>query len=376
MGVPLDRMRVALLAGTLGQGGAERQLFYIANALRDRGAVVSVLSLTRSEFWESRIASLGVPVTWAGSHRSRLIRLSVIISHLRRTRPHVIQSQHFYANLYACVAARVTHTREIGAIRNTVDSEVEGLGRWSGKASLRLPRMIAVNSRAAVDRGIALGVPASRLFFLQNVVDTERFAPAVQVERTTVRLLAVGRLVPQKRFDRFIRLVARLSACSGRSMKALLVGSGPLKTTLMQQAAELNLSADTLEIRAASPEMTEIYQAADILVLCSDAEGMPNVILEAMASGLPVVATRVGGIAEIVRHGVTGFIVEPNDEENLFRSVSVIAGDGVLRRMMGERAREHVLAECSLDGLPAALSQLYAAASFSTFAEAMGSVRK
>ena len=95
-----------------------------------------------------------------------------------------------------------------------------------------------------------------------------------------MRLLAVGRLVPQKRFDRFLRLLARLSNVSGLRVSGTVVGSGPLEAALRRQAVALQLSSGTIEFRPATPEMYEIYRAADLLVLCSDFEGTPNVILK------------------------------------------------------------------------------------------------
>src|SRR5689334_13233971 len=95
----LSQLRICFLAGTLGQGGAERQLFYLLKTLREQGASLLLLSLTRGEFWEAAIAELGVEVRWVGQHNSRLARLGRIIREVRAFRPHVLQSQHFYTNL-------------------------------------------------------------------------------------------------------------------------------------------------------------------------------------------------------------------------------------------------------------------------------------
>lgn len=200
----LSELKVSLLAGTLGQGGAERQLFYIVRALRQLGVQVRVLSLTSSEFWAARIGQLQVPVTWVGRSGSRWGRLASIVAELRQNPAHLVQSQHFFANAYALLAARILRLREIGAIRSTVANEIRGTGRLAGNVCLRLPRLIAANSRAAIDSAIAMGVPASRFFLLPNVVDTEQFSPAARPEGGPLRLLAVGRLIPLKRFDRFL----------------------------------------------------------------------------------------------------------------------------------------------------------------------------
>lgn len=355
--IDLSTVRLCFIAGTLGQGGAERQLFYTLKALRALGARPHVLCLTQGEFWEEQIAALGVPVTWIGQNRARAQRLLQIIKTLRRSPPDVIQSQHFYTNLYAVAAARALGRREVGALRSDTFSDVQAdplLGRFS----LRAPRRLAANSRAAIANAVALGVPAARLHLLPNVVDTDLFRPLPRAPQTpgAVTLLAVGRMTAEKRFDRFITALAALQQQAVGRVKGLLVGEGPLRPQLEAQARALRLSTEMLEFRGRVAEMKTIYAAADALVLTSDYEGTPNVVLEAMAAGLPVVATRVGGLPELVRHGEHGFLVEG---ERLADPLLRLINDGTLRIALGCRARAHVEAHYSWRQLPRHLTALY-----------------
>jgi glycosyltransferase involved in cell wall biosynthesis len=107
--------------------------------------------------------------------------------------------------------------------------------------------------------------------------------------------------------------------------------------------------------------MAAVYKEADVLVLTSDHEGTPNVLLEAMASGLPVVATKVGGVAEIVKHGETGYVVAAGDEDSLFVAILKMAGDENVRMEYGSRAQAYVAANHSTDRLPSYLQELYRA---------------
>jgi glycosyltransferase involved in cell wall biosynthesis len=110
---------------------------------------------------------------------------------------------------------------------------------------------------------------------------------------------------------RFLSVIAAVQKRSPRPTKAVLVTTGAAeRDTLEQQAARLGLSPESVEFRPAVGDMGPVYRDADIFLLTSDWEGTPNVVLEAMASGLPVVATRVGGVPEIVRHGETGLLVD------------------------------------------------------------------
>jgi glycosyltransferase involved in cell wall biosynthesis len=354
----LASLSICFLAGTLGQGGAERQLYYILSALQRSGACPRLLCLTQGEFWEGKLRDLGIRVTWVGEHASKLGRVRRILAELRKERPEIFQSQHFYTNLYVAAAARALGLREVGAMRNDGISEVRANGAVLGGLSLRLPRLLAANSQAAIRNAVALGVPASRLRFLPNVVDTEQFRPPAHRAEGPVRLLTVGRLVEQKRVDRFLLLLSRLRA-AGTGARGVIVGDGPLRAELERQAADLRLGPHEVEFRGAVREMAPVYGEADLLLLTSDHEGTPNVVLEAMACGLPVVATRVGGVPDIVRHGETGYLVQPGEEVAALEILQGLIADAALRRTLGGQARDYVLERHSVQRLPHFLEELY-----------------
>ncbi len=359
MQVDFRNLKICFLAGTLGQGGAERQLYYILKSLCQLGNAPTVLSLTKEEYWEERILDLGVPVVWVGQSHSRLDRLRRVIMCLKNIKPDIIQSQHFYTNLYVAVAGRLLGVRHIGAMRNDGVSEVRDVGRLLGAISLRFPMFIAANSRRASTSAKSMGANDSRIFFLPNVVDTAAFQPSNREYKGKVRLLAVGRLVAQKRMDRFISIVARLQSRVGIPVSAIIVGTGPLEAALKAQARGLLSDEDAIEFCGAVSDMKSVYNQADIFVLTSDWEGTPNVVLEAMASGLPVVATNVGGVSDIVVHDKTGFLVEPKEDSELLSYLEKLATDASLRRRFGDAGRGFVEMNHSLESLPRHLDRLY-----------------
>lgn len=359
----LSNLKVCFLAGTLGQGGAERQFFHILQSLCQAGVSTRLLTLTQGEFWEQPIKSLGVPITWVGDSPSRIRRLFRVLGEARNDLPDVLQSQHFYTNACACLVARMLRVSGIGAMRNNGRSEVIASGPILGRLNLRMPDTLAANSRSAIEYALAHGVPASRLHLLPNVVDTDWFKPLTSISNGPPTLIAVGRLVKQKRMDRFISLVSRLRTECGLDARGLIVGSGreheDLQPQLEEQAEQLGLLPDILQFRGAVSDMRPVYHEAAVCVLTSDFEGTPNVLLEAMASGLPVVATRVGGVPGIVRHGQTGFLHEPDDLEGMTASLAELVRNPVLRMEMGARARTHVEENHSLERLPVYLNGLY-----------------
>jgi glycosyltransferase involved in cell wall biosynthesis len=356
----LAQVSVCFVAGTLGQGGAERQLFYMLKALKSAGVRVSLACLTRGEFWEQPIRDLGVSVNWAGESGSRLWRLRRLVQIVKAERPHIVQSAHFYTNLYATLAARAAGARDIGAVRNDVTSEVRANGRLLGRWSLRAPRVIAANSALGVRNACRLGVPAPRCFLLPNVVDTERFCRARRNGGDgPVRLLAVGRLVEQKRMDRFLRLLAQLRTNASVPVTGVIAGQGPLRESLERQADGLGLLPDGVTFLGAVADLVPCYHAADLLVLASDWEGTPNVVLEAAACGLPAVVTDAGGAADVVREGETGFVRRPEDEAGLAEAARRLVEDAALRQRLGAAARVFIESRHSEQRLPEWLAALY-----------------
>jgi glycosyltransferase involved in cell wall biosynthesis len=352
--------KVLFVAGTLGVGGAERQLYYLTRTLREHGAEPEVVSLTQGEHWELLIRELGVPVHYAGDVRSRPVRAARIALLARRIRPDVVQSSHFYTNLYVSLAARAAGARDIGAIRNDAIRTVSSAGRL-GQALLRVPRTLAVNSTRAYRQAIGMGVPAHRVVYLPCVVDTSLFTPVSSLERPETLLLNVGRLVEAKRHDRFLRVLRRVidHAPSGMTVRGIVMGDGPLRTTLDAQAAELGLGGEALTFLA-HPDSPPVFQSASIFVLTSDYEGTPNVILEAMATGLPLVACDVGEVTAVVEDGVTGYIVSPGDEDLMVKTVLDLVNDPAKRGRFGTESRRRVEQRWSTARLPEELTTLYA----------------
>ena len=364
--IDLMGLKICFIIGHLRPGGSERQLFYILKALHDEGARPRVLCLTRGDFWDDKIRNLGILVTWIGEARSRWLRLIRIISELRRNPPEIVQSQHFYTNSYAIAAGRLLGLPDIGAMRSNGIREFNDSGALVGWLNFRAPRVIAVNSQAGIHYARSCGVPDSRLYLLPNVVDTDQFQPATTTGRKVVRVISVGRLVSEKRFDRFISVLAHVRKNSTKPVHATIVGPSDLdrdlRRQLQQQAARLGLGPEALEFRGAVSNMVPVYQEADLCVLTSDFEGTPNVLMEAMACGLPVVATRVGGVPDLVREGETGFTVEPDCEDALGATLLRLVHDDGLRRAMGHQGRAYIVARHSSNCLPVFLRDLYALA--------------
>jgi glycosyltransferase involved in cell wall biosynthesis len=359
----LSKLKICYIAGTLGQGGAERQLFYAIQALRQSGVTVRVLSLDRGGFWEAPIKELGASVTWVGQARSRFNRIYRIVKALKKERADILQSQHFYANAYASLSALFLNCKAIGALRSNGQFDLIQSGHIGGRINLHLPKILAANSQSSIQYAIQHRVSPARLFFLPNVVDTDRFKPAASALQGPITLLTAGRLTREKRFDRFIWLVHQLRNNRGLDVRGWIVGptraDQDLRPVLERQAAALGLRSDVLRFLGSIPDMSSIYQQGTIFVLTSEHEGTPNVLLEAMAAGLPVVATSAGGVPEIVQHGRTGFLAAQDNADELSTAIVALVQNPGLAKEMGVRARAYVEKTHSVRQLPAHLADLY-----------------
>lgn len=360
MRVDPARLRVCFIAGTLGRGGAERQLFYMLQVLTRLNVQCRVLSLTKGEPYEAKIAALGVPVIWVGVSPSRLKRLWWVAREVRQWRPHFVQSVHFYTNLYVTLAARYASCVDVGVLRSDGVQEVAELG-FLGGPGLKWPTILAANSQQAAEAVRAARGINRPVYFLPNAVDTNHFVPrsgaSPTVEGNKSLVLCVGTLKREKRQDIFLRALAR-ARTSIPALKASLVGDGPLRGELEKLARDLG-AEDAVEFSGALDDMIPVYQRGDMLVLTSDWEGAPNVILEAMACGLPVVSTRAGAAADFIVDGETGFLTSVGDVETIADRIVRLASEPELRRQMGLAARARVEAQYSLSLLRDNLLGLY-----------------
>lgn len=195
---------------------------------------------------------------------------------------------------------------------------------------------------AALARRSAGAVPIA---VIPNGVDTDRFTPAAdRPPSDTVRLCFVGRLVRQKGLDTLLAALAKLPATA--PWRLTLVGDGPARPELSTQADHLGLAERVhfagWTIRDALPRL---LVAHDLFVFPSRDEGMPNAVLEAMAAGLPVIATAIAGNEELVLPDRTGLLVPPDDPDALADALDRCLGDAALRRAFGHAGRERAVRE-------------------------------
>ena len=211
-----------------------------------------------------------------------------------------------------------------------------------------LSHHILCNSQALKDTLTrCCGVPAPRVTVIRNGVDLDFFRPPADEDRPGFPVvLSVARLVPDKDPGTLVRAFHLVVAAHPRA-QLWLVGEGPLKDSMRQQVQDQGL-ADRVRFMEGRPDLRPLLNRASLLALSSVAEALPNVVLEAMAAGLPVVATRVGGVPEMVEPGRTGWLAPPGDPPALAAAISQLLGSGETRRAFGRAGRRRVEQDFSL----------------------------
>ena len=351
-------MQILFLLTSLAYGGAETQVVRLAIRLKLRGWEVAVASLMPPKAYVEDLEAAGIPVFSLNIRRKLpdprpVLRLARII---RKWQPDVVHSHMVHANLLARIVRFLAPIPVLICSARSID---EG-GRFREvlyRLTDPLCDLTTQVSQAGLERYVRMGaVPRHKIRYIPNGVDTERFKPNLE-DRLKFRKelgvegfvwLAVGRFDPPKDYPSMLQAFARVVHKHSNTI-LLIAGDGPLRKTMENLARELGIEKRTkfLGIRRDIPQL---MNAADAYVMSSSWEGMPNVLLEASATGLPIVATDVGGNREIVLDGVTGFLVPPRNPEALARTMLRIMDlSDEERKEMGKRARKHIEVKFNLD---------------------------
>jgi glycosyltransferase involved in cell wall biosynthesis len=340
-------------------GGAELQLRRLASQLVRRGIPITVVTLqTRNEL-PRRETLDGITIFRLPYPRRRLLdsivvplRLaSFLLDHARDFRVLHVQGISLSGAL-ATILARVLGKRTYFAVMGSEDQYI--------RASTRVPEAILFRFYAHAHGAVALNgqtrhylienrIPMGRIRIVPCGVDTAQFKPSARKSHRDANGLTavyVGRLVPGKGLSYLLQAWAQV-VTRYPSATLLLVGDGPLRRELEEQAESLNVQS-RVRFLGARQDVHLILQEADLAISPSLSEGLSNSILEAMASGLPVVATRIPGTAELIEDGRTGILVQPADSEDLARGILSLLADADMRRRLGAQAAEVVRSRYSL----------------------------
>lgn len=329
------------LAPQLGVGGLERQLFGLLGSLdRDRYRPgVVVWNYDQSERYVGELRALGVPVMGI-PQGSRWVKLRALRRLIADLEPEVVHSYSFYTNVLAAYACRNTPALAVGSMRGDFEHDLEGSGAVLRRLSARFPRHQICNSwRAAQNVARAAGPFVPRdLRVVPNGVDLTAFSPAPRTGAGPVTVAGVGTLSELKNWAVLIPLVAGW-ATEGIDARVRIAGDGPQRAALAAEIHRLGIER-SFELVGQVDDIAGFLADADLLVHVSTREGTPNVVLEAMAAGRPVVAFDSGDMRRLVDDGVSGYVVPLGAVDELDARLRLLVADDAERARMGRAARQ------------------------------------
>ena len=365
---------MAHVISTFGLGGMERVALDLADGLRERGGRGMVVALAPDGPMGAVLRAAGVPVfSLPRRHRGYDLGLMLRLRRLlRQEGVNVVHTHNPLALVYGAVAGRlakcgVVHTKH--GINPGGQRQV-ALRRYVGRF---VDAFVAVSAATAIVALAKREIDATRLEVIPNGIDLRRFTLEAGT-RARIRaelgispdawvMGTVGRLVPEKDQATLIRASASLL---GEDCRLLLVGDGVEAAALRELAASLP-GGRFVHFLGARSDVPHLLAAMDVFVLPSLTEGLPLVVLEAMAAALPVVCTPVGGLADVVQPGTSGHLVTVGDVEGLRVRLEALRADPSGTRRMGEQGRSLARAtysrETAVDRYVSAYERAFAARS-------------
>jgi glycosyltransferase involved in cell wall biosynthesis len=380
-------IRVLRAIARLNMGGPALHVSYLSAGLGERGyeTILVAGSVGQGEQSMAYIADeLGVPVvTIPHLHREispvrdllATIRLARI---MRAERPEILHTHTAKAGAVGRVAALLAGRRRPPIIVHTFHGHVlRGyFGRfWTGVFRLlerllaRITDVLVAVSPEVRDELVAFGIaPATKFRVIRLGIELdERLSPDSAARAETRRVMGIGderfvvgwigRMTAVKRTDVVLESFRKLRD-EGVDAVLCMVGDGPDRHSVEDLAGELGIMRDSL-FPGYQEDVGPFFAAFDVFVLPSGNEGTPVTAIEALASGCPVVATRVGGVPDVVTDGEDGFLVDPGDVEGLAASLARLANDPALRARMGGAGRERMRSRYAVDRLIDDIDRLY-----------------
>ena len=353
-------------------GGPERQMLGLAVSLPPsiRTRILCFRDHASSAPFLAKLEAAGVSarmVSHANPHFASMIR--DIASELRAQRADVLVCHGYKADVIGWVAAHLSGVPVISVSRGWTGHTWkvrlnETLDRWM----LRLMRRVICVSEGQAAKVRRAGVRPDRVRVIHNAIDTTRFSGIDSGGRAILRglfpappeviVVGVGRLSPEKGFDQLVKAMSTVVVqLPGAGL--VLIGDGPDRAKLEEQVRAAGLETH-VAFAGFRSDVDRLVQGADVLAQSSYTEGLPNVVLEACAAGIPVVATDVGGTREVIEDGITGHLVHAGDSDALAAPLLELLRSPASRRAMGERGRARVIDEFSFAQQCARYEELFA----------------
>jgi len=366
----LRRMKVLHVVDSLDIGGTETQMLQVVERFDARFYDVTVGTLRSGGPLTEPLQKAGIRILAFPKHRTmfswraayQLLRMAWFI---RRERIDVVHAHDLWANQMAIPAARLAGARVILSSQRNLAHAV-----WYTPFRKKVVHWIHLLASGVIANSDAVrevlvkefGIQYKHIHVIHNGVDCERIARIRRSRRDLFPFLSldaklivnIGNMNSEVKGQAVLIEAARTICAAIPEVTIVLVGDGPLRAGLMDRVREIGLQERFLFLGLRS-DVLQILSCADLFAFPSFAEGLPNSVLEAAALNVPVVATSVGGIPEIIQDGVSGLLVQPKDPQGLSEAILKILRNPDLAAKLAQASQERV---CSEFGFKAVLSRL------------------
>ena len=347
-------MKVLHLIKVTGIGGAEQHLLQLLPALRERDVDARVLSLDAgrdSERFHRALDSLGVPWRRVATGFDASPRLAgAVVKAVHAERPDLLHTHMVHGDVYGAIAAGVLRVPFVSS-RHNDDRYLLGPFRYVDRAFMRRAKRLIAISDSVREFLIRAGLPAAKLQTIHYGLDELPTAPSevtpeqAGISAGSLLVLAIGRLIAQKDHETLLRAFVRVRE-QQPSARLVILGWGVLEEQTRALVEELELGDVVLLPGRVEPRAW--LERADVFAHTSRWEGFGIVLLEAMLAGLPVVATRVSAVPEIVADRETGLLVEVGDAGAVAAALTELLADPARRRSLGQAGVARARAEFSV----------------------------
>jgi glycosyltransferase involved in cell wall biosynthesis len=353
---------IAVLLNSFHSGGTEHQMTQLISRLDQELFTIHVACLGAEGALRDRVESAGLSITEFPIHSLKsasTARQMLRFARWCRARGvQIVQTCDFYANVFGLPAAALARVPvRIGSRRDVFMPERTPAQQRLQRLAYRFAHRVVANSSAAVDRLIEEGVAVGKIAHIANGLDLDRYDTSARAARPRRVIATVANLRPGKGHEVLLKAAASIVRRIP-DVTFLIVGDGPRREELERLAATLRVSAQ-VQFAGYRTDVPEILRQADVFAFPSFMEASPNAVIEAMAAGLPTVATRVGGIPEVIEHDRSGLLVAPGDDRALAAALVRVIERPALASQLGEAAREAVGTRFSFDRMVGEFQQLY-----------------
>jgi|GEM_PF-385701 glycosyltransferase involved in cell wall biosynthesis len=373
------KLRVTYILGSLRDGGTERQVLQLMQHLDKMRFDPSLIlmedaNLDRVRGVVENCFVLGIPQTGSSRWLQRSMSLSKAVyltaKYLRNLHSDLVHAFLPGPCILGGIAARLARVPVIVGSRRSLPSQYRArklMAGWADSAAFRLAHFNLGNSQAVSSEMIDIGkCPEPRCGTIYNGVDLGRFRPDLPSTlrqrlgwtQGEVIFGMVANFRPCKRHCDFVDAAAKITKRYANARFILAGTDIGTKSDVLRQVSALSLT-DKVRVLDSTPSPENVFAALDVYVCASDAEGFSNVLLEAMACGKPVIATRVGGNEEAVAHEISGLLVPPNDYQTLAEAAMRLLDHPALRHKLAAAGRARVERDFSIAAMVGAHEDLY-----------------